>query len=61
MKTGEPDCALGAVFPSAAAFRVLQQPHRGRREALCRTRRNPGVAIPTVLLRSPRPARPVLV
>ena len=39
MKTGEPGLHALAVFPSEVAFRA-QQPHRGRREALCRTRRS---------------------
>ena len=40
MKTGEPGLRARAVFPSEAAFRTLQQSHRGRREAPCRTRRS---------------------
>ena len=32
MKIGEPGLGARAVFPSEAAFRALQQPHRGRRE-----------------------------
>ncbi len=31
MKTGEPGLRARAVFPSEAAIRALQQPHRGRR------------------------------
>jgi hypothetical protein len=58
MNTGEPGLrAIGAVFPSEATFRALQQP----KGALRYTPPIPGAAIPTVLLRSPRRARPVLV
>jgi hypothetical protein len=41
MKTGEAGLRPRAVLPSEAAFRARQQPHRGRREAACHTRRSP--------------------
>ena len=56
MMTGEPGLRARAAFPSEATFRALQ-PHRGP-QAPCRYTPIPGVAIPTVLLRSPRPQGP---
>jgi hypothetical protein len=59
MKTAEPGLHARAVFRPRPHF-AYNNPIAARRGAVPQTP-IPGVAIPTVLLRSPRPARPALV